>query len=177
MKFNYLKFPSTPNEPFPNRKYALRPVLPVLIKNNGQKINYGAIIDSGADHSVFHSEIGKLLGIEIEKGKNRGEEHQAQLTGEPHKEQGRNEGGRKDYYHAFQSHVRGQDPADILARYPKEEGHGGEGARHRYRIDVEEGYVYALSHVQGEEGYRAAIDESGEGVCRVKEKQGLPYLA
>ncbi len=69
MKFNYLKFPSTPNEPFPNRKYALRPVLPVLIKNNGQKINYGAIIDSGADHSVFHSEIGKLLGIEIEKGK------------------------------------------------------------------------------------------------------------
>ena len=64
MKFEYLKFPGNPTEPFPNRKFALRPVLPITVKSGGKAIKYGALIDSGADHNVFHAEIGEALGID-----------------------------------------------------------------------------------------------------------------
>jgi hypothetical protein len=69
MKFRYLKFPAVPTEPFPERRYALRPVLPICVKNGSKSICYYAIVDSGADHSVFHAEIGEALGLEIESGK------------------------------------------------------------------------------------------------------------
>jgi len=69
MKFDYLKFPAEPTEAFPDRKNALRPVLPIVVKNNDKKLNYLVLIDSGADHNIFHAEIGEELGIDIKKGK------------------------------------------------------------------------------------------------------------
>lgn len=69
MKFKYLKFPAEPTEAFPDRKYALRPVLPVTIENNGKKIKYFVLVDSGADHNIFHAAIGEELGIDVKSGK------------------------------------------------------------------------------------------------------------
>ena len=69
LKFSYKKFPSDPNEAFPDHKGALRPVIPIAVKNEGKKIDYLALIDSGADFCIFHSEIGEYLGIDIKSGK------------------------------------------------------------------------------------------------------------
>lgn len=44
--------------------------IPILIRNarNNEAIAYEALIDSGADRCVFPSEIGELIGIDIEAG-------------------------------------------------------------------------------------------------------------
>lgn len=51
-------------------KTMLRPVIPVLIRNprTNEALEYEALIDSGADRCVFPSEIGELIGIDIEAG-------------------------------------------------------------------------------------------------------------
>ncbi|MCL5406914.1 MAG: hypothetical protein M1429_00215 [Patescibacteria group bacterium] len=69
LKFSYKKFPSDPNEAFPNHKSAQRPVIPITIKYKDKKIDYLTLIDSGADFCIFHSEIGEYLGIDIKSGR------------------------------------------------------------------------------------------------------------
>lgn len=69
MKFSYSKFPSSPNPAFPDKKHVKRPVVPIEVKYNGNKIKYLALIDSGADFCIFHAQIGEALGIEIKNGK------------------------------------------------------------------------------------------------------------
>ncbi len=67
MKFSYLKFPLP-------RKYdffgssVLKPVVPVRITCGDMSLQYNALIDSGADFSIFHSEIGEALGLNISGG-------------------------------------------------------------------------------------------------------------
>jgi len=69
MKFPYRKFPSKPNDAFPERKYIRRPVIPIGLTYNEKTINYLALIDSGADFCIFHAQIGEHLGINIRNGK------------------------------------------------------------------------------------------------------------
>lgn len=69
LKFSYQKFPSDPNEAFPDHKSAQRPVISIAVKFHDKKIDYLALIDSGADFCIFHSEIGEYLGIDIKSGK------------------------------------------------------------------------------------------------------------
>jgi hypothetical protein len=68
MKFPYLKFPAQPTEAFPNRHNTLRPVLPLKLKYNSNQLDYFALIDSGADHSIFHAGIGEGLGLSVKNG-------------------------------------------------------------------------------------------------------------
>jgi hypothetical protein len=58
MKFKYKKF----------TKDLYRPVIPIKVLNKEKTINYEVLIDSGADICLFHSEIGKYLGINVENG-------------------------------------------------------------------------------------------------------------
>jgi hypothetical protein len=60
MKFYYKKYNGT-----------LRPVIEIRVKNKERSIRYEVLVDSGADICLFDSEIGKAIGIEIEKGKPR----------------------------------------------------------------------------------------------------------
>ena len=69
LKFDYRKFPAEPSEAFPRRFSANRPVIPVTLINNGKRIKYLCLIDSGADLCIFHAEIGEQIGVEVEKGK------------------------------------------------------------------------------------------------------------
>lgn len=48
--------------------YLLKPIIPVKIVYCGKEINYAALIDSGADFSIFDAEIGEYLGIDIKHG-------------------------------------------------------------------------------------------------------------
>ena len=69
LKFPYQKFPSDPNDAFPDYKQAERPVIPIKVKYQNKEVEYLALIDSGADFCMFHAEIGEYLGINIIKGK------------------------------------------------------------------------------------------------------------
>lgn len=64
MKFPYLKLPSSD----PKRKWISRPY--ILIKIHGPKgIWEGyALIDSGADRSVFNIQIAEKIGLDLSKG-------------------------------------------------------------------------------------------------------------
>ena len=70
MKFSYQKYPANPNLAFPDRKRALRPVIPIgLIGKDGNIYRYEVLIDSGADHNIFHAEMGELMGLKVKEGK------------------------------------------------------------------------------------------------------------
>ena len=59
MKFNYKRY--GPN--------VVRPVIEIKVKSNSQTIKYHALVDSGADISLFHAEVAEALGIDLSKCK------------------------------------------------------------------------------------------------------------
>lgn len=64
MKFPYVKIPTRD----PRRKWLSRPLIPVTLFGPRGSIYIDALVDSGADISLFHSDIGRDIGLEIEKG-------------------------------------------------------------------------------------------------------------
>ncbi|MBI2263198.1 hypothetical protein HY373_01510 [Candidatus Berkelbacteria bacterium] len=61
MNFPYFKIPALD----PNRKWISRPVIPIRIYGPIDNIAIDALIDSGADISLFNLEIGKRLGLDF----------------------------------------------------------------------------------------------------------------
>ncbi|MEO6239813.1 MAG: aspartyl protease family protein [Bacteroidia bacterium] len=61
MKFNYKEYGID----------TIRPIIPIQLIHNNQKIGYEVLVDSGADLCVFNAEIGEAIGIDIERGKRR----------------------------------------------------------------------------------------------------------
>lgn len=71
MKFRYKALEVKPSKSV-NKKFVVwRPIIPVFLFNNKKVIGYEAIIDSGADFNIFHSEIADILGINYKKGSKR----------------------------------------------------------------------------------------------------------
>ena len=64
MEFEYKRYI------LPSGDVIARPVIPVLIRNprNNASIEYETLVDSGADRCDFPSEIGEMIGIDIEAG-------------------------------------------------------------------------------------------------------------
>ena len=71
MKFPYSRFPYRPQNGHPFS--ILRPVIPLGLryKNNTFSGRYSALLDSGADSSIFHAQIGELIGIDIKSGQRK----------------------------------------------------------------------------------------------------------
>lgn len=67
MKFKYRKTSTT--SPFSKKKILARPIIPISLKNGGRSLRYEALIDSGADFSIFPTEIAKKLEINLKKRK------------------------------------------------------------------------------------------------------------
>jgi len=65
MKFSYFKIPGND----PTRKWISRPIIPVMLVGPKKSIMVDALIDSGADKCLFHSDIGREIGLDIEKGR------------------------------------------------------------------------------------------------------------
>jgi hypothetical protein len=66
MKFDYLKQPNFLN---PQKPWISRPVIPVRLSYKDKYLDVYALIDSGADASIFHSSIAKELDIDIVSGR------------------------------------------------------------------------------------------------------------
>ena len=64
MRFPYFKTPASD----PRRKWLSRPLIPITLFGPKGSIYIDALIDSGADMCLFHSDIGRDIGLEIEKG-------------------------------------------------------------------------------------------------------------
>jgi hypothetical protein len=65
MKFPYIKTPQA----YPIKKWLSRPLIPVIILGPKSNIEILALIDSGADKCLFNAQIGREIGLEVEKGK------------------------------------------------------------------------------------------------------------
>lgn len=46
----------------------IRPIIPITLHYHNQSVTYEALVDSGADMSMFPAQIGELLGIDIKSG-------------------------------------------------------------------------------------------------------------
>ncbi len=46
----------------------IRPVIPIKLINGDQVVRYEVLVDSGADNSIFHSEVAYALGIRMTAG-------------------------------------------------------------------------------------------------------------
>jgi len=66
MKFDYLKQPNFLN---PQKPWISRPFIPVRLSYKDKHLDVYALIDSGADVSIFHSSIAKELGIDFILGR------------------------------------------------------------------------------------------------------------
>jgi hypothetical protein len=67
MKFPYIKVPTTD----PRKPWLSRSIIPVIISTQEKNVRVDALIDSGADCCLFNYELGKRLGLEVEKGQVR----------------------------------------------------------------------------------------------------------
>ncbi len=68
MKFPYKKFIVQPR-PGAKSHIVSRPVIPIHLSFGTHRIAYEALVDSGADYSIFHAEIGEAIGLNVRKGK------------------------------------------------------------------------------------------------------------
>lgn len=70
MKFPYVRIPIRG----PRRKWIARPIIPVVLSLGGRQgfavksVIVDALIDSGADKSLFHADLAKEIGLKLEKG-------------------------------------------------------------------------------------------------------------
>lgn len=66
MKFKYKKIPVLLQDG--SRSHVLRPIIPITLYWRKREIRYEVLLDSGADFSVFHSDIAKILNIDLSSG-------------------------------------------------------------------------------------------------------------
>ncbi len=69
MKFKYRQVAVDSSEAYPKRKFLLRPIIPISLKYKNKGVRFEALIDSGADYTVFPGGLGRMLGLNIESGK------------------------------------------------------------------------------------------------------------
>lgn len=67
MKFKYRKI--NLKDPFSNKKYILRPIIPVSLQYKDKSIHYEALIDTGADFCIFPIELAGALGINLDSNR------------------------------------------------------------------------------------------------------------
>jgi hypothetical protein len=71
MEFRYKPLEIKSSKVSKNKFVVWRPIVPVYLLHNKKIIGYEAIIDSGADFNIFHSEIANILGVDYKKGEKR----------------------------------------------------------------------------------------------------------
>lgn len=63
VKFKYRKI--NLKDPFSNKNYILRPIIPVSLQYKDKSIHYEALLDTGADFCIFPIELANSLGISL----------------------------------------------------------------------------------------------------------------
>ena len=125
MKFPYLKIPTKE----PGKKWISRPIIPVTLFGPKGSVTVDALIDSGTDRCLFHADLGREIGLDLEKGEKE------TFSGI--------EGGRiPAFRHKIQIQIVGMDgKAQVLAGFASASGIfailGQEGFFDAFRIKFE----------------------------------------
>src|SRR6266545_4034748 len=69
MKSKTFDYRKIPNLTIPRKRWIKRPMLQVTLFVGPKHQQIVCLVDSGADECLFHSSIGKSLGIDLEKGR------------------------------------------------------------------------------------------------------------
>jgi len=70
IKYPYRKIPLDERDDFYGNA-VLKPIVPVIAKKDETFVIYDALVDSGADFSIFHAEVGEALGLDVPSGDKR----------------------------------------------------------------------------------------------------------
>ena len=62
MKFEYKKVPSSPN---PADPWVSKPYLTIRLSAAGKTVQLDALVDSGAETSLFHASVAKVFGLDL----------------------------------------------------------------------------------------------------------------
>lgn len=71
MKFKYKALEIRQSKKDKVKTVIWRPILPIFIISDKKIVGYEAIVDSGADYNIFHSEIADVLEINYLDGKKK----------------------------------------------------------------------------------------------------------
>ena len=52
-------------------KVVWRPIIPIILIKGKKLVGYEALIDSGADHNIFHGDLAEIIGLKLTSGKSR----------------------------------------------------------------------------------------------------------
>jgi hypothetical protein len=66
-RFRYVRIPATPSEAFPHTSYYHRPLIPVTLATGPKSARLLALIDSGADNTIFNMQVADMLGLPLGK--------------------------------------------------------------------------------------------------------------
>ena len=65
LRFRYVRIPATPSEAFPHAAYYHRPLIPVTLSTGRKSARLLALIDSGADNTIFNMQVAAVLGLRL----------------------------------------------------------------------------------------------------------------
>jgi hypothetical protein len=66
-RFRYVRIPATASEAFPDAAFYLRPLIPVTLTAGRKSARLLALIDSGADNTLFSLQVAAMLGLNLRK--------------------------------------------------------------------------------------------------------------
>jgi hypothetical protein len=65
LRFRYVRIPATPSKAFPHAGYYHRPLIPVTLSTGSKSARLLALIDSGADNTIFNMQVAAMLGLRL----------------------------------------------------------------------------------------------------------------
>ncbi len=65
MRFRNVRIPATPSEAFPHAAHYHRPLIPVTLSTGRKSARLLALIDSGADNTIFNLQVAAMLGLRL----------------------------------------------------------------------------------------------------------------
>jgi Aspartyl protease len=106
MQFDYQKRPVLTD---PVAPWVIKPYLRITLSHNSSSVELDALIDSGADVSIFHASLAKALGLDVEAGL---QQHFRGISGEP----------IPSYFHTLQLQVMGLSPIQVAVAFTDSPG-------------------------------------------------------
>ena len=64
-RFRYVRIPASPSETFPRVTHYPRPLIPVTLSTGRRSARLLALIDSGADNTIFRDQVAPTLGLDL----------------------------------------------------------------------------------------------------------------
>ena len=65
-RFRYVRIPATPSEAFPHASHYHRPLIPVTLSTGSKSARLLALIDSGADNTIFNMQVATMLRLRLD---------------------------------------------------------------------------------------------------------------